>query len=240
MSSHVCAFVVSLSCLLPLSLVPLRFLTLLLVLCPEIQPPWCRERRAVNPIRTRKTRSIAPWRYTTLSHSVTMAAKWKILKPSSLHSALATKLSSSISSRPNYCSLCRPIRNLASPLIPLVSPLSFLRWCFDSLNFTHDEASFDFGALPPKARLSFSFTFGGVCLGRKEYFGRQEFRFHCWIFRSVLVVRVRVTSLSAANFRLLLPYILFRLCSISKNSISSLAFEIPSARLFTNSSFAPL
>ena len=45
-------------CLLPLSLVPLLSLSLLPVLCPE---PLCgRERRALNPMRTRKMRSIAP------------------------------------------------------------------------------------------------------------------------------------------------------------------------------------
>ena len=44
---------------------PLRSLSLL-VLCPEHQLPSCRERRALNPMRTRKKRSIAPWRYTTL------------------------------------------------------------------------------------------------------------------------------------------------------------------------------
>ena len=37
------------------------------VLCPELQLPCCRERRALNPTRTRKMRSIAPWRHTTLS-----------------------------------------------------------------------------------------------------------------------------------------------------------------------------
>ena len=42
-------------------------LSLLPVFCPELQLPCCRERRALNQMRTRKMRSIAPWRYTTLS-----------------------------------------------------------------------------------------------------------------------------------------------------------------------------
>ena len=42
-------------------------LSLLPVFCPELQPPCCRERRALNLMRTRKMRSIAPWRYATLS-----------------------------------------------------------------------------------------------------------------------------------------------------------------------------
>ena len=66
-SSHVSAFVVSLFCPLPLSLVPLLFLSVLPVLCLELQLPCGRDRRALNPMRTRRTRSIAPWRYTTLS-----------------------------------------------------------------------------------------------------------------------------------------------------------------------------
>ena len=53
--------------LLPLSLVPPRSLSLLPVLCPEQQLPCGRNRRALNPMRTRRMRSIAPWRYTTLS-----------------------------------------------------------------------------------------------------------------------------------------------------------------------------
>ena len=102
MSSHVWPFV-SLFCLLPLSLVPLLSLSLLLVLCPELQPPWCRERLSsslsvslpfvhslhllylghhppcgrnrgvLNPLRIRRMRSIAPWRYRTLSH---FSTKW--------------------------------------------------------------------------------------------------------------------------------------------------------------------
>ena len=60
----VCCFLV-LS--LPLSLVPPLSLSVLPVFCPELQPPWCRERGVLNPIRTRKMRSIAPWRCTTLS-----------------------------------------------------------------------------------------------------------------------------------------------------------------------------
>ena len=36
-------------------------------LCPELQLPCCRERQALNPMRTRKMRSIEPWRYTTIS-----------------------------------------------------------------------------------------------------------------------------------------------------------------------------
>ena len=62
MSSHVWAFVVSLFCLLPLSLVPLLFLSLLPVLCPELQLPCGQNRRALNPMRTRRMRSR---RYTT-------------------------------------------------------------------------------------------------------------------------------------------------------------------------------
>ena len=62
MSSHVWPFVVSLFCLLPLSLVPLLSLSLLPVLCPELQLPRCRDRRALNPMRTRRMRGIAPWR----------------------------------------------------------------------------------------------------------------------------------------------------------------------------------
>ena len=68
MSSHVWAFVVSLFCLFPLSLVPLHSLSFLPVVCSELQLPPCRERRALIPKRTRQMRSIAPWRYTTLSH----------------------------------------------------------------------------------------------------------------------------------------------------------------------------
>ena len=52
MSSHVSAFVVSLFCLLPLSVVPLLFLSLLFVLCLGHHPPCDRERRALNPMRT--------------------------------------------------------------------------------------------------------------------------------------------------------------------------------------------
>ena len=48
---------------------PLLSLSLLPVLCPELQPPCRRERRAPNPMRTRRMRSIAPWRYTTLSRA---------------------------------------------------------------------------------------------------------------------------------------------------------------------------
>ena len=43
------------------------FLSLVLGLCPELQLSCGRERRALNPMRTRRMRSIAPWRYTTLS-----------------------------------------------------------------------------------------------------------------------------------------------------------------------------
>ena len=39
------------------SLVPLLFLSLLPLLSPELQLPCCRDRRALNPMRTRKMRS---------------------------------------------------------------------------------------------------------------------------------------------------------------------------------------
>ena len=42
---HISAFVVSLFCLLPLSLVPLHSLPLLPVLCPGLQLPCCRDRQ---------------------------------------------------------------------------------------------------------------------------------------------------------------------------------------------------
>ena len=92
MSSPVWAFVVSLFCLLPLSLVPLRSLSLLLVLCPELQLPWCRERRALNPMRTRKMRSIAPWRYTTLS---------QVLSPTSSTTSSTTSTTQTLLQRPS-------------------------------------------------------------------------------------------------------------------------------------------
>ena len=57
-------FFFCLSCLYVLSLLP--------VLCSELQLPRCRERRALNPKRTRQMRSIAPWRYTTLSQCVNL------------------------------------------------------------------------------------------------------------------------------------------------------------------------
>ena len=58
----------SLFCLLPLSLVPLLFLSLL----PgsELQLPCGRDRRALNPMRTRRMKSIASWRNTTLSQVI--------------------------------------------------------------------------------------------------------------------------------------------------------------------------
>ena len=69
MSSHVWVFVVSLLCLLPLSLSRLYFLShCLLVLCPAHQLPCGRNRRGVKPLHSHTMRSIAPWRYTTLSH----------------------------------------------------------------------------------------------------------------------------------------------------------------------------
>ena len=42
------------------------FFLCLSCLCPEFQLPCCRDRRALNPMRTSKLRSSAPWRYTTL------------------------------------------------------------------------------------------------------------------------------------------------------------------------------
>ena len=58
MSSHARAFV-ALFYLLRLSLVPLHSLSLLLVLCSELQLPRCRERRALNPMRTLTMKSLA-------------------------------------------------------------------------------------------------------------------------------------------------------------------------------------
>ena len=51
----------SLFSLLPLSLVPLLFLSLRRVLCPELQPPCDRDRRALNHVCTCRVRSIASW-----------------------------------------------------------------------------------------------------------------------------------------------------------------------------------
>ena len=67
---HVSERLLFLFSLLPPSLVRLRSLSLLLVLCPAFQPPCGRFRRALNPMRTRGMRSIAPWRYTTLSKTM--------------------------------------------------------------------------------------------------------------------------------------------------------------------------
>ena len=85
MSSHVWAIVVSLFCLLPLSLVPLLCIPPLPVLCPELQLSCGRDRRALNPMHTRRMRSVAPWRYTTPS---------QVMSPTSslLHASMTTTL----------------------------------------------------------------------------------------------------------------------------------------------------
>ena len=76
-------FPCSLFSLLPLSLVPLRSPSLLPVLCSKLQLPRCRERRALNPKRTRQLRSIALWRYTTLSHFSSHSSR--LASPTCLH-----------------------------------------------------------------------------------------------------------------------------------------------------------
>ena len=53
---------------LPLSCVSLPLVHSLHLLHPGHHPPCGGNRRAPNPLRTRRMRSIAPWRYTTLSH----------------------------------------------------------------------------------------------------------------------------------------------------------------------------
>ena len=50
-----------------LSLSPLLSLHCLPVLCPAHQLPQCRIRRKLKPLYSRTMRSIAPWRFTTLS-----------------------------------------------------------------------------------------------------------------------------------------------------------------------------
>ena len=68
MSSHVWAFVVSLV-LSPSSVSRAStFSHFYLFSVPNFNSPRCRERRALNPKRTRQMRSTAPWRCTTLSH----------------------------------------------------------------------------------------------------------------------------------------------------------------------------
>ena len=62
-------FLLCLSCLI-------LFFSLLPVLCPELHSPCGRERRALNPMRARKMRSIPLWRYTNLSHKVASHA-WR-------------------------------------------------------------------------------------------------------------------------------------------------------------------
>ena len=50
-------------------------LSLLLGLCPELQLPCARDRQALNPMRTGRMSSLAPWRYTTLSLVMTQPAR---------------------------------------------------------------------------------------------------------------------------------------------------------------------
>ena len=68
-SSHVRAFVVCSCFVFFLSLSRLYFLShCLLVLCPAHQLPCRGNLRGLKPLHSRTMRSVAPWRYTTLSH----------------------------------------------------------------------------------------------------------------------------------------------------------------------------
>ena len=67
MSSCVSPCVVSLRFDLFLSRLSLPFVHSLHLLYPGHHPPCGRNRRVLNPMRTRRTRSIAPWRYTSFS-----------------------------------------------------------------------------------------------------------------------------------------------------------------------------
>ena len=60
------SFLVSLSAV-SLHLLPLFFF-ILPVLCPALHPQ-CRHRRGLKPLHSRRMKSIAPWRYTILSHN---------------------------------------------------------------------------------------------------------------------------------------------------------------------------
>ena len=94
------SFLVSFS---PVSLLlpPLLFL-ILPVLCPALHPQCC-HRRGLNPLRTRRMRSIAPWRYTILS---------QVMSPTSSTTSTTQRLLQR-SSRMDPATLIRSLRTRA-------------------------------------------------------------------------------------------------------------------------------
>ena len=56
----------------------LYFLSHFYLSCLELQPPWCREHRALNPMHPRTVRSVAPWRKTIFSQTY-HSHEWKFV-----------------------------------------------------------------------------------------------------------------------------------------------------------------
>ena len=77
--------------------VSLHFAQYLLVLYPGHHPPCGRNRRVLNPLRTDRMRSIAPWRYTTIS---------QVMSPTSSTTSSATSTTQNesvdIDTEPSY------------------------------------------------------------------------------------------------------------------------------------------